>query len=301
MYFSTLKKIAAEIDIFQKKTENKIAIEKKIITNASLLTDDIAIFLKQNKINTNISLDGIGRYNDLTRKFIYGRKPTYPLIKRGIEIARKHNILSHITATITAKNIEHLPDFASYLLKQKIKFQFQFYKEVNQHCHEKPVKIDEKTSASYLRAIKTVYRMYGEMDQKNETANPLNDKYQPMFISEQGCAAGNMEFTITPDCQIKVCPASEVKIPYDKTEDFIRDIKKINAPFTDYSVDTHPICKKCLWRYLCKGGCRLEMLKYDKLRSIPPRCYIFKKMLPLAIKLEAKRIINTNIISLAKT
>ncbi|MCX6732686.1 MAG: radical SAM protein [Candidatus Roizmanbacteria bacterium] len=301
LYFDTLKKVVTLINRFEKKQKN-LSVDKNVITNGTLLTHTNVAFLKENKIHVNISLDGIGKYNDLTRKFTKGNMSTFPYIMKGIKLAKSEGVLGVIATTVTSKNIEHLSKFSRFLVKEGIKFQFQFYKESSQFCRENPLALTDKSIEYYLRAIKTVYSMYKIQDiQKKVTSFiDLDHSNTPTTVTKQGCSAGNIEYTVTTNCEIKVCPASEVAIPFEKAFDFIAAIREKNSEFVNFSIDSNPVCKKCLWKYQCKGRCKLEMMRSGKLNEIPQRCTFYKKLYPLIIKLEAERIVSTNVLALAK-
>ncbi|MCX6731056.1 MAG: radical SAM protein [Candidatus Roizmanbacteria bacterium] len=301
LYLDTLKKVVLQIKQFEKNHKN-LSVDKNVITNGTLLTKENVIFFKENRVHVNISLDGIEKYNDVTRKFIKGDISTFPYIMKGIKLAQTEGVLGAVATTVTSKNIEHLPKLARFLVKEGIKFQFQFYKESSQFCRESPLALTDKSIDYYLKAIKTVYSMYKVRDMKNRSTSFIDFAHSntPTSITKQGCSAGNIEYTVTTNCEIKVCPASEVKIPFDKAFDFIAAIKEKNPEFVHFSVENNPICNKCLWKYQCKGRCKLEMMRSGTLNGIPHRCAFYKKLFPLVVKLEAERIVSTNVLALAK-
>jgi len=293
LFFDTLKNLIGTIEALQKKYLKILKIQTLIITNGSLLTEEKAKFFRKNKIRIAISLDGIEEYNDQTRKFIDG-KGTYKYILRGIDIAKKYRILSNVIVTVSSKNILHLPRFVSFLLAQKIGFQLQFYKKTTRFCLDMPIVFDKKTIGAYLKAIKVVYDYYLLNQKAYNLPIFLDSGKALLFTSKYGCAAGYNYFTITQNCELKVCPASDIKVDFTKVPDFISSLRKKNKAFIQYSVDTHPICKKCLWKYACKGGCKMENLVNGYTKKAPNICAFYKKMLPYMIKLEAKSLIESH-------
>ena len=97
--------------------ENRIPAIMQIQTNASLLTDDIAMFLRKYNCGIGISLDGRPNINDQFRKTKQG-KGTANIIINGVEILRQNYIACGITCTVTNANVAELSsvvDMAYYL------------------------------------------------------------------------------------------------------------------------------------------------------------------------------------------
>ena len=294
LYFEVFKKLIKTIQTLQQKYSERVKFQTIVITNGSLLTEEKAVFLRKNGIRVAISLDGIGEYNNKTRKFIDG-SGTFKYVLKGLEIAKKNNILSNVITTVSSKNINHLPQLVSFLLSKEVGFQLQFYKKTTQFCLDEAVVFDKKAIDSYLKTIKVVYDYYDSKPKSKKRLSIFLESSKALFFtSEYSCAAGYNYFTITQNCELKVCPASNIKIPFDKVANFISVLREKNKKFIQYSVNSNPICKKCLWKYACKGGCKMEKFVAGTTKSTPNICSFYKKMLPYLIKLEAQSIIRQN-------
>jgi len=286
LYFDVFKGMVRVIRDFQKKYGSAVKTEILTITNGSLLTDEKAIFLKENGIKAAVSFDGIESVHNKTRQFVDG-SGTFPVVLRGVEIAKKHQVLNNIITTVTSKNIMHLPEWVTFLLEREIGFQFQFYKKVTPSCLDKPLSFTPEAIAAYLKAIKTIYDFYKK---KPDLHVPifLDSGKLPFFTSEFSCAAGYNYFTITPNCELKVCPTSAIRIGYDKVTKFVAAIREKNRTFVEYSVNSNPVCRECIWKYLCKGGCKMEQLVLNTTKSAPNSCKFYKKMIPYLVSLQIK-------------
>lgn len=292
LYFDTLKKLIKAIQQIQNKYK-EIKIETLIISNGSLLTKEKAVYLKENRIKMAISLDGIEEYNDKTRQLINGNG-TYRYILKGINIAKQHKIFNNVITTITSKNINHLPELVTFFLEKEINFQFQFYKKTTQYCLDEPINFDKRAIQSYYKAIEIIYDYYRLKPNLKRLSIFLESSKALFYTSEYGCAAGYNYFTITPNCEIKVCPSSNIKVPFEKVPNFISFLRKKHSSFIKYSTNTNPICKKCLWKYACKGGCKMEQFVTKRTKQRPNVCTFYKKILPYLIKLEAKSLIESD-------
>lgn len=76
-------------------------------TNASLLTDEIAVYLKRHGIAVGVSLDGRPAMNDALRKGKDGNSASEATI-RGIRILAAHKIAIGLTCVVTRTNVEEL-------------------------------------------------------------------------------------------------------------------------------------------------------------------------------------------------
>ena len=77
-------------------------------TNASLMTEEIAVYLKQHKIAVGISLDGRPPVNDSLRKMKNGSSASEATI-RGIRLLADQKLPIGLTCVVTEANVKTLP------------------------------------------------------------------------------------------------------------------------------------------------------------------------------------------------
>lgn len=97
--------------------EHNIPAKIQIQTNGSLITPEIAKYLKKNRCGVGVSLDGDPKINCQTRPLLSGRDSTSKTI-RGIQILKEHQVACGLTCVITKENVHHLDrivDVAYYL------------------------------------------------------------------------------------------------------------------------------------------------------------------------------------------
>lgn len=85
----------------------KIPAVMQIQTNGSLLTDEIAKYLYQNKVAIGVSLDGRPNINDKLRLTKDGKGATNEIL-RGIEVLKRNNIAVGVTCVVTEENVSEL-------------------------------------------------------------------------------------------------------------------------------------------------------------------------------------------------
>jgi uncharacterized protein len=294
-----------EFKTIQKIIDRKLSLEKKgknpfhvgIITNASLLTEQIAQYLHANKISIGISVDGIGKYHNYTRQFV-NKKGTFKYVQKGISTALKYGILESLQVTVTTKNIEGLSEIAKFCLQNNLKMVFQFYKKFSDLGSEKLVGDIKLLKTNFRKLLKTVYLEY---EKKHIQHSPLLDNNLvdglKFFdgLSEYHCGAGLDYFSIMTNGDICLCPAKDIKIGSLKENNSIGNAQKNAEPIRSASsVEERKICQNCRWRYICDGGCMMER-SYFSSSSHYYKCGIYKMLIPLVLEFEAKRIINLNL------
>ena len=88
--------------------EKKIAAVLQLQTNGSLITTEIAAFLKKEKIGVGVSLDGRPRENDACRRLTNG-DGTSSLIADGIRTLAEAGVEIGFTCVVTNQNVRQLP------------------------------------------------------------------------------------------------------------------------------------------------------------------------------------------------
>jgi uncharacterized protein len=294
-----IKKIIEKVRLLDK---NNQIFEIGIITNGSLLTEQIAEYCRNNNIKISISLDGIGKINDSTRKLANG-SGTFRHIKKGIDTAQKFHILSGICSTITSKNIKNLPYLAKYCLKNNIKMYFQFYRKMNRFCDEQLI-TNSKIIINYCRKLlKIIYSFY---DDNKILQSPLSDhqffdlRHFPIGFSEYSCNAGTNFFSITPEGAVEFCPSSKLNLANLDDENIILKARNTCSPLLKkMSIEKLIECQKCLWKYTCSGGCILERLYLNKNKPTY-KCDLYKALIPMILDFEAERMIKKSLLSIVK-
>lgn len=91
-------------------------VEFYLNTNGSLITPDIAEFLKRYRIKTIVSLDGVAEVNDAFRVYPSG-KGTYRSVLAGLERLREVGVEIHVNVTLNRANIDHLRETIDFAKK----------------------------------------------------------------------------------------------------------------------------------------------------------------------------------------
>ncbi|MEA3248356.1 MAG: radical SAM protein [Nanoarchaeota archaeon] len=90
-----------------------IQIEKQLITNATLLTEDIAKIIKRYDVNVAVSLDGTKESHNKMRVYSNG-KGSYDSTIKGIKALKKCGVPFSISCTIGSHNIQNLSNCINF-------------------------------------------------------------------------------------------------------------------------------------------------------------------------------------------
>lgn len=295
-----IKKIVEKIKKIEKKDKPFFVL--KIVTNGSLLTEEIAEYFKKNRIKISISIDGMGNSNDETRKLANGTG-TFKFIQKGLFIAKKYKILNNIGTVVSLKNIKHIHHLAKYCLENNIGMCMGFFKKTNHLCEGEIINNETWIIPYYRRMLNIVYSYYNK---KKIDHSPLLDHFlldgikYPMIPSRHSCGAGEIYFTVSTDGKIEFCPASKLQIGTIEDKDFIQKSRnsKLLAIFQKDSLEQIKECQKCEWKYICSGGCGAERhFIYKGKNKATQKCGLYKSLVSIILSLEAKRIIRANLLS----
>ncbi len=258
-----------------------------VLTNGILITEKIAKTLKENNIRAAVSLDGIEKYHDKTRIFPNG-KGTFRLVMKGLNNLLKAKVPFNVMVTITSNNLPGIPDLTKLLLSKNIPFNFNFFRD-NPCVKEKLT--NNKTKM--ITQLKKAYQYIYNNPPRYKLANGLLDrvKIKPHLFP---CGMGKSFFVIRHDGKLTSCQMTlEKPIGSIEDKDLITSIR--NGSFVKpvgLTIESKTPCKTCQWRYVCCGGCPLITYKKRGRYDVnSPDCSIYKTLIPVVLRLEAKRLI----------
>ncbi len=246
--FSVLKYATEEAEILKKK--HKKDIRYYIITNGTLINEEIASFFAKYNFSVQVSMDGNKTTHDENRIFCNG-KGSYDCTYNGLTLLKKfkvnYNIMSVVTKTLLEnsnswiRNIKKLSNnsfaFCSATTSNKniciANSQFKLFKKIYKNYLE-----DE--TENYTRVNKSFYKVH-------KAVNQINNGNHYYF----GCGAGLNEVTIAPEGNIFLCERME-----GNTKVSVEDDEDIFDLWHAYARNVlNEKCSFCWVKYLCGGGC----------------------------------------------
>lgn len=255
----------------------------RLITNGTLITQEVVKFVKENNVRISISLDGIGMYNDRQR-FYPDHRGSFEIVDHGIKMLMDQDVTPFILITVTSHSLAGLPDFTRYLLKNNIGFRYSLYRGSD---NLDPKNVNPKEA---IRILNQCYDLF----EQNLPENDLMFFHQFCDIKftkkrKRNCGIGSNGIVIGHKGQVSICQILLDQPVGDISEDtnllkMVKNQNQFNAK--DHTVDDKLECKSCLWRYICSGGCPLlTKAAYGSYDMSSPYCEVFRAIIPRLIRI----------------
>ena len=260
-----------------------------LTTNATLLTDEIIEFIKDNNISLILSLDGEEKIHDFHRRYRSG-KGSFDNVLNNIEKVKQRLKKSdyYIRGTFTSQTLDIL---------SVLKF---YHKSGFYNVSLEPVSTTDKTEysldESHLESLQASYREAAKwMLGKDMSFFHFNlEMDNPLCLTRRitGCGAGVEYMAVDPKGDLYPCHQ------FIENRDF-----RIGSVFTgtdnpdlmdDFCKSTFyekNLCSDCWARFYCGGGCHYQ--QYSTTGSIkepsPFYCKLFKSRLETALWYNMKK------------
>jgi uncharacterized protein len=269
--------------------ENGLGLTGVVLSNGVGLSDRMSDALEKRKIRLSISLDGVGEYHDVQRKFING-KGSFNLVERSLDRLAVRSIKPSITITVSNRNLDGLPQVVDYVLQRNLPFTINFYRE--NECSASHIDLaygDEKIIEAMQKAFSIIennlppYSLLGS----------LVDRARLDVAHSKPCGVGDSYLVIDQKGKVAKCHMEIERSITDVTApDPLRLIQLDQIGIQNIPVDEKEGCRECTWRYWCAGGCPALTYRVTGRYDIKsPNCRIYKALFPEVLRLEGLRLL----------
>lgn len=225
-----------------------------MVTNATLITEEIAEWFKEHKFKLSISLDGPKDVHDSQRPKANGSGSFDDCI-RGMLLLKKASVPYNIRATITANNINRIKELI--LIAKALECGLKI----------EPIIITGRAEDG-MEDISTL-EFYNAILEGEQLAKELNVRFSSTYLHDLGsktefCYGNGEFFCVLPDGKVSSC-TRVTRVQDDLAETFIIgefdsnlnlvvDQGKI-ARLRNLSIANFKQCKDCFAKWYCVGGC----------------------------------------------
>jgi len=249
-------------------------LEVAMITNLTMLTDEIVEFSKKYSISYGVSLDGVGAVHDATRQFRSG-SGSFSLVDANIRKLLANDISISVNTVISNHNLFGLPDLTRYLISLDIPYRYSIVK-------------GEAINAEFLNDYLT--QSHDIMMEAIDAGWKFSKKYQfcdlkPNELGFQTCASGFSGGAIYVDGSFKYChvqfgteTSSSASI-FSEELDLVDMIENGEHHEDIKSAD----CQKCKYRSVCTSGCPVY-----RVNNKDPQCSLYHNFIPTYYTLQAQ-------------
>lgn len=255
-------------------------INKKIITNGTLVTDEIALYLAEHDFDVNVSLDGNKQAQDAFR--VYNNKQsTFDDVVKGINTLKKYGNSIKILMTVgdfNANDLEVHVDTLLGLEPTTVAFNLPKALQYNDNQIEHNMNYQQLLE-KYLICVNKCYEKHiPEGHMADIVFGFLRDdiQYRP-------CHGCGKQIALTPNGLIGPCQAYLGTKKYFSKLDSYENISELrnNPDFKKWNNITMTNCEKCQKCYLrpvCSGDCPYDWEnRSNSLTDVPESYCISRK------------------------
>lgn len=257
---------------------NDIEVSIGILSNLTILNDEIIKFLKKEEIGLAVSLDGLEKYNDKNRMYT-NNKGSFRIVKDNLIKLQLAEIDFGVLTVVSNENVEGLEDFTKFLVKHKMTFRFSNVKGV-----------EYDRDKFYKNLVKSYEIIEEEIDSNFSFENgfSFNGKYSLCDLNiripaKNTCGAGINGAAIYLDGSVYFCHThfGTKRSVGNLFED--RDLLEIIKGGKHHIGTLSSECDDCIYKLICAGGCPVY-----RVNGKSPECELYKKTIPRIYELIAK-------------
>jgi uncharacterized protein len=243
-----------------------------LVTNGSLINEDLALFLKKNRVSTTISLDGPPHINDKMRILPSGGG-SYNMAASGINHLMKNNVPFSIACTIHPYNADQIERVVSFLI--------EMFNPVGFDLNLPPLppaNVCEDFTPFEERFEETI-RVYELLREKNMVPGSFYKNRIRNFVTKtpllSTCGGCGECLVATSDGYLQPCFIYEDQFGFRVHIDQIASLKdfetsEVWAEWKARNTLNMPQCAHCPAILLCGGGCLYNAYKkYGTIWKVP--------------------------------
>ncbi|MFC2028862.1 radical SAM protein [Chloroflexota bacterium] len=256
----------------------KVKLRFSMITNGTVLTNEICKFLHEEKFTISVSIDGLGNFNN-ERLYPNGIKSVQESLM-GIALLQKHKINPYILSVVSNTNVTGLDNLINYMVSRNLSINLILCRALDDNGN-----LILDLDLMHQELIPILRKIVRVKDDKlpNLTFSTIGLKGR----RNRACSGGHTYFVVGHDGKISTCPMAVGPLE-DSSLDIERDFHSVKAAF--YPKERHSACKTCIWKYACAGGCDVVAKKSNDTLTPAPLCNIMKPILKELLFLEGRKI-----------
>lgn len=269
--------------------QHGIDLEGVVLSNGTLLTVEMVEMLKSLGLRLMISLDGLGAYHDLHRRYAGGRG-SFADVAEAVELALANGLTPNISVTVSSRTADGLPDIVAWILERDLPFSLNFYRENDLSASHEDMRLDEQ---KIINGMLAVFKVIEENLPRRPFLGGIIDRANLSVSHTHTCGVGQNYLVFDQHGQVAKCqmhirkPITDVHVT-----DPLAVIRADQIGIQNISVEEKEGCKTCEWKHWCAGGCPLVTYRATGRYDVKsPNCNIYKALFPEALRLEGLRLL----------
>jgi uncharacterized protein len=261
------------LEAFHDKLSRKLegtdtVFQTAVLSNGTVLSDRLLVFLKRPRTGIGISLDGFEKMHDTYRRFKISGKGSWDTIEKNIRVLREHHITPYIMSTISQATCKGLQEFLGWVYGNSLSTRLSVVRHpsgcrdcADSHLTKGYAELCEDMIAAFETALTDLERP--DIFVNLRTAMEICELHFDQPAGGVSCSIGYSHIVIKPDGKMVPCPM----MIDDEGQTPSRDLLTSCAECFSYKPSergTRPEsdeCLSCQWFPVCAGGCAVTNLR----------------------------------------
>lgn len=250
------------VDLRELLLKHGIELSVRLVSNLTVLTEEMITYFRDFDMSISISLDGIGEFNDKNRIYVASERGTYSTVRSNLNTLFERGIKPSVMITATSENQSGVHDLVKFLIENDITFRI---------ADAKGGGISKDEFDSLMGGVMNILEKGAESEYPVSRRVVISD-LRTHYPSSTPCSMGKNGAAIYLDGSIFFCHTEFDKGSplgsIDEDENILSIINRGKEKHFDLSDD----CRKCEYRLVCAGGCPLY-----RVNGKSPMCGAYKK------------------------
>lgn len=228
----------------------------RLLTNGTLITEEIAHFLKKSNIQVMVSVPA----NDSDIFYKITGMNSYDNVVAGLDLLHKYGVDFLINIVVQSMNLQYMESTADFLIHRYSLESIYFSRAT------KPIGVDNSIENQLLdnEQLNTFFDKCVDIRKRYDIsvrtcggyAYCSIDNKDAISIFAKGCGIeGEQSFVINSKGDVRFC-GKDNRTYGNIFEENISSIRQRMKMQNDFALPHE--CKRCKWRKLCKGGCHMS-------------------------------------------
>ncbi len=296
LQFDLMKKLVRQIQTHPASQGRAVFLS--VQTNATVLNDERALWLRDNDIRVGISLDGKPQAQNRSRPQVNGGE-SYPALIQGIELLKRHQISFGALVVLNRSNIDSVEDLVEFLLEHRI-FGVRLNPVVylgTARQNWDQVGVTQEEIIGYFKEFVEVVSSRGLVlleDNLRSMIDFLTSKQRRTRCMRSHCGAGDTFQSVAangdiyPGGRATQSPGLKMGSIFDSGLVHLAAAAE-NNPIIGQIRSRRPHtldeCGVCHYRQLCQAGCSAQAYElYGTVRHRTPECSFYMEMYPYLMR-----------------
>jgi uncharacterized protein len=296
LQFPLMQRLTDYIESHPRRRDRRLFIS--IQTNATLINDERARWLKEKDIRVGISVDGKPTSQNLSRPQVNG-KESFTLTLHGIDILQRHEVSFGALVVLNRSNIDSVEELADFLLDNGIHgFRLNpvaFIGDARQNWDL--LGLTQEEVITYFKDLLNLIAGRGYLlleDNVRSMCDFLTSKQRRTRCMRAECGAGDTFQSVAANGDIYPCgratqsPGLKLGNIFDKGLVSLSDPARWNpviAEIRERRPENLEDCPTCHYRQLCQSGCSAQAWeRYGTVRHKTPECSFYKTLYPYLMR-----------------